>query len=166
MPKRAQQPAFVAQLQLQFQGKFTQAKKEGGVERERGRKRGEMGSRIAKVAQKKGKNTLRRQIKNVNIIVCVIVQGWQWACREWEGGSCRQDTVKGAGPGCKDVFELGAKKVNNDICHCFALAQTHTTLECLLPPLFTSPPFCRCTFSFLSLILDKLLQSNPPPFPG
>lgn len=85
MPKRAQQPACVAQLQLQFQGKFTQAKKQGGVEKERQKEGG--GRRIAKVAQKKGKNTLRRQIKNVNIIVCVIVQGWQWACREWEGGA-------------------------------------------------------------------------------
>lgn len=81
-----------------------------------------------KPPQKKKRNTLRRQIKNVNIIVCVIVESRSIGLRVW-----------------KDVFELGAKKVNNDICHCFAL-------ECWICALSCS------TFPFLSLILDSFLE--------
>jgi len=56
--------------------------------------------------------------------------------------------------GCKDVFELGAKKVNNDICHCFALAHNPRVLWHSL----------RSTFSIsFSLILDKLLLFQSPP---
>lgn len=145
MPKRAQQPAFVAQLQLQFQGKFTQAKKQGGVERDEERERG---SRIAKVAQKKGKNTLRRQIKNVNIIVCVIVQGRQWACREWEGGArvaVGRTAPRGRGQGVKMFLNLAQKRLTTTFAivspwhkHTQPSSACSLSLSSLLPPALSS----------------------------
>lgn len=55
---------FKANLRRQKRREREGDSMEGGRERE-----------SSKTGAKKGKNTLRRQIKNVNIIVCVIVLG-------------------------------------------------------------------------------------------
>lgn len=74
----------------------------------------------------------------------------------------------GPGPGVKMFLNLAQKRLTTT----FAIVSpwhkhTQPSSACSLslslpcsPPL--SLPFCRCTFSFLSLILDKLLQSTPP----